>query len=294
MTNGGIPFLNILDTKLGDRGKNTIYPCIRDLVEHGLDLARFSAGEITPNRQDITQYLAAWSRHAGLSEEESSGWLIDYCIDMLSSLSTRSPAAIRHSTKSNLRYIYRSAVPFLCECANNRFHAHCSSDCRVYADMQAKLRAKASEALHPRPVAQAPWMELVLPVKEVYLEQFQTGLRLALDEVQKGTKMRRIVEVLNDRGLKTRTGRKWQYAILRNELLKLKNSYVPPQDGCKGACLPECSDAEQDAPQNDRPTRRVGDAGAFPSLYSHTRTIPNDFDLRIAFYAPVRILDVSY
>src|SRR6266550_7683798 len=60
MTNGGRPFLSILDTMLGDRGRDTIYPCIRDLVEHGLDLARFSAGEITPQRQDITQYLAAW------------------------------------------------------------------------------------------------------------------------------------------------------------------------------------------------------------------------------------------
>jgi len=255
MTNGGRPFLSILDTMLGDRGKDTIYPCIRDLVEHGFDLARFSAGEITPQHQDITQYLAAWSRHAGLSEEESSGWLIDYCIAMLSSLSTRSPAAIRHSTKSNLRYIYRSAVPFLCQCANNRFRAQCSSDCPVYADMQANLRAQASEVLHPRPVARPPppLIEPVLPVKEVYLEQFQTGLLLALDEVQKGTKIRRIIELLNERGLKTRTGRKWQYAILRNELQNVKNSHVPPQDGCKGTCLPECPDAEQDAPPNDGP-----------------------------------------
>ena len=94
----------ILETILGDRGKNTFYPCIWDLVEHGLDLARFSADEIKSQRQDITQYLAAWSRHTGLSEEESSSWLIDYCIGRLSSLSTRSPAAIRHNTKSNLRY----------------------------------------------------------------------------------------------------------------------------------------------------------------------------------------------
>jgi hypothetical protein len=175
MTNGGTPFLSILDTMLGDRGTDTIYPCIRDLVEHGLDLARFSAGEITPQRQDITQYLAAWSRHAGLSEEESCGWLIDYCTIMLSSLSPRSPAAIRHSTKSNLRYIYRSAVPFLCQCANNRFRAQCSSDCPVYADMQANLRAQASEALHPRPVDRppAPLVEPVLPVKEVYLKNSQ-------------------------------------------------------------------------------------------------------------------------
>src|SRR5947207_15722449 len=124
MTNEGRLFLGILETMLGEPGKDRIYPCIRDLVKHGLDLTRFAAGETKPQRQDITQYLAAWSRHAGLTQEESSGWLIDYCTDMLSSLSTRTSAAIRHSTKSNLRYIYRSEVPFLCECANNRFRAH--------------------------------------------------------------------------------------------------------------------------------------------------------------------------
>ena len=238
MTNGGRPFLSILDTTLGDQGRERIYPCIRDLVEHGLDLARFVAGEITPQRQDITQYLAAWSRHAGLSEEESSRWLIDYCIDMLSSLSTRTPAAIRHSTKSNLRYIYRSEVPFLCECANNRFRAQCSNDCPVFADMQAKLRDRASEALHPRPIPrpQVPLIEPVLPVKKVYREQFETGLRLALEEVQKGAKMRRIVEFLNERGLKTRTGRPWKYAILRNELRNSRsnlNAETPSRTGAE-------------------------------------------------------------
>ena len=238
MRNGGRPFLSILDTMLGDRGKDRIYPCIRDLVEHGLDLARFVAGEITPQRQDITQYLAAWSRHAGLSEEESSGWLIDYCIDMLSLLSTRSAAAIRHSTKSNLRYIYRSDVPFLCECANNRFRAQCSTDCPVFADMQTKLRDGANEKLRPRPVArpQVPLIEPVLPVKKVYREQFETGLRLALEEVQKGTKLRRIVEFLNERGLKTRTGRPWKYEILHNELQNVRrnlNAETPSRTGAE-------------------------------------------------------------
>lgn len=247
---------------LGKRGEDTIYPCIRDLVEHGIVLARFSAGEITPQRQDITQYLAAWSRHAGLGEEESGGWLIDYCVAMHASTSSRTPAAIRHSTKSNLRYIYRSAVPFHCECANNRFRASCSSDCSVYAGMQARLRTQASEALHPRPVAfpQAALIEPVLPVKEVFLKQFQAGLRLALAEVQKGTKMPRIVEILNERGMKTRTGKKWQYAILRNELRNPKNSLFPPQDGCNSAGLPECHDAEQDAPPNGGSATPLGNS----------------------------------
>ena len=225
MTCEGKPFLGRLETMLGERAKATMYPCIRDLVEHGIDLARFSAGELPPQRQDVTQYVAAWSRHAGLSEEESRDWLIDYCIAMAASLTKRSPAAIRHSTKSNLRYIHRSAVPFLCQCENNRFRAYCNSACPVYGDMQANLLAQAREALNPKPLVRppTPLIEPMLPVKKLYLEQFKTGLRLALDEVQKGTKMGRVLEILSERGFKTRTGRKWSYAILRNELQKLKS-----------------------------------------------------------------------
>ena len=233
MTTVEMPFLIRLNTLPGDRGKDTIYPCIRDLVAHGLDLARFAAGEFPPSRQDLTQYLAAWSRHAGLSEEESRGWLLDYCVAKLAALSKRTPAAVRPSTKSNLRYIYRSAVPFRCRCANNPFKADCRNDCPVYADMQAKLRADAAEALNPKPLTPppAPLPEPVLPVKQANREQFEAGLRLALEEIRQGTKMRKIVELLNERGLKTRTGREWKYAILRNELLNWERAQVPPPAG---------------------------------------------------------------
>lgn len=244
-----------LDTLLGDRSKDTLYPCIRDLVAHGLDRARFAAGEFPPSRQDLTQYLAAWSRHAGLSEEESSGWLLDYCVAKLAALSRRTPAAVRHSTKSNLRYIYRSAVTFRCQCANNRFRAVCRTDCPVYADMQAKLRAEAAEALNPKPLTPppAPLPEPVPPVKQANLEQFQTGLHLALQESRKGTKLWQIVELLNERGLKTRTGRKWKYAILRNELLNWERTKVPPPAGKPSAGLPEGPAADPTAPTDAAP-----------------------------------------
>ena len=152
---------------------------------------------------------------------------------------------LRHSTQSNLRYIYRSAVPFLCQCADNRFRARCSRDCPVYADRQAQLRAKAIEALNPKPYVRPPLPvpEVVLPVKAAHREQFETGLRLALEEVKKGTKLPRIVELLNQRGLKTKTGRQWLYATRRNELERLKQSEVPPPSDREGADGPACSDA---------------------------------------------------
>jgi len=104
--------------------------------------------------------------------------------------------------------------------------------------MQAKLRARANETLHPRPVPtpQAAVIEPVLPVKEVYQQQFQTGLRLAIDEVQKGTNLRGIVEFLNERGLKTRTGRPWKYEILLNELRNIRsnlNAETPSRTGAE-------------------------------------------------------------
>jgi hypothetical protein len=248
MPNEVTPFLNVLDKLLGDRGKATLYHCIRDLVEHGLDRTRFAAGETTPSRQDITQYLAAWSRHAGLSEVESSSWLIDYTVALLKVISRRTPAAVRHSTKSNLRYIYRSEVAFLCHGADSPFRAHCRPDCPVYADMEAKRHAKALELAQPRPLFQPPTPVVILPtVKEANREQFQTGLRVATEEVQKGTKLPRIVEILNERGLKTRTGRVWSYSTLLRELHDLNNVRVSPPAADQGVSPPEPSNPENAA-----------------------------------------------
>lgn len=216
-----------LDSVLGHRSHDTVYPCIRDLIENGLDPARFSAGEHIPHHQDLTQYLAAWSRLTGLSEEESRSWLTDYCIVTLGPNSRKTPAAIRHRTKSNLRYIYRSAVPFLCRCESNHFRARCGVECPVYAEMQEKLRVKALAALNPIPMRPAPEpivTEPYIPLKKLNSEQFKTGMSLALDEFGKGTKPLRIVEILNERGLKTRTGRTWTIANFRKELEGLKTS----------------------------------------------------------------------
>jgi hypothetical protein len=210
---------------LGAREAELIYPCILDLIENGLDLDRFPPGAATPDRQNVTQYLAAWSRHAGLSLEESRDWLMDYCVEVLSPLSRRTPAAIRHSTKSNLKYIFNSQVPFLCECEGNRFKARCSAACPVHAEMQAKLAAKANEPpFKPTPPRPAPVLEVIIPVKEANREQFEAGLAFARRQRQKGTKIKRILEKLEARGFKTRTGRKWTYEILHSELKKAGTS----------------------------------------------------------------------
>jgi hypothetical protein len=250
----GIPFLDTIQSMLGESRHPTLYPCIRDLVEHGLDRTRFAAGERTPQRQDITQYLAAWSRHAGLSDEESSAWLIGYCVAVLAPLSKRTPAAIRHSTKGNLRYIYRCSVPFLCRCEKNPFHAHCSPECPVYAEMQAHILANPDGQPRPRYRPPMPVFEPVLPVKMVYREQFETGMRLALEEVRKGTKLARIVEILKERGLKTRTGRVWVEAGLSRELRAWRRSGDAAARNDPAPGSPEHQTAQPNAAPNEPTT----------------------------------------
>jgi len=223
-------FLTALTEVLGDRGTQRIYPCIGDLVGNGLVLSRFSAGEHTPQRQDITQYLAAWCRHADLTAEECRTWLTEYCVDVLSSISKTSLSGIRHSTKSNVRYIYRSEVRFVCERKENRFKAKCSANCPAYADSGAKADHKperpSNEVRHTQVEERVE--TTVLPVKAIYREQVEQALEFMRLEVKNGTKRKRILQLLDERGLKTRTGRKWTYSILQFELAKMKKAHDDP------------------------------------------------------------------
>ena len=221
-------FATTLATMLRERGEDAIYPCIQDLLDNGLTLGRFSPGEVKPQRQDITQYMAAWSKHVGLGDEECRSWLIEYCVVILSPLSKTSLSGIRHSTKSNIKYIYRSDVPFVCEHENNPFRAKCSKECPAYAAIIPKAcdarNEKANESTSERPadIVEAP----DLPVKAIYRDQFEIALRLVHDETKKGTKKKLIVQLLNEQGLKTKTGRRWTYSILHAELKKEKGNQV--------------------------------------------------------------------
>lgn len=207
---------------LQERGVDAIYPCILDLLENGLDQARFGDGEAKPQRQEITQYLAAWSKHVGLEKEECQNWLIEYCMAMLSSISKTSPSGIRHSTKSNIKYIYKYDIEFFCKNEDNPFKARCGRDCPAYVDMMAKAferRNKVPKDFAIKPSAEVTETQFV-SVKEIYRDQFETALKLIDVEMEKKTKKKNIVRLLNEQGLKTRTGRKWTYGILFLELKK--------------------------------------------------------------------------
>ena len=114
--------------------------------------------------------------------------------------------------------------------------------------MEATLRALAAERAKPKPAVLPA--AIVPQRKQVYKEQFQIAMALALEQVQKGVRQRRIVEILNERGLKTRTGRVWTDGILRDEFNKLKSADVQPQDAPPAGAIPEGFDAaEGDAPR---------------------------------------------
>ena len=59
-----------------------------------------------------------------------------------------------------------------------------------------------------------------LSVKQKYRDQFEKALEVVQDQIKKGVAIPDIVVLLNDRGFKTRTGRKWTYSILQSELKK--------------------------------------------------------------------------
>lgn len=219
-------FLSAMRGLARERGGERVYPCIADLLEHGLTLTRFAPGKRPPERQDITQYLAAWSRHAGLSQEECRAWLIDYCGVVLASLSRRTFAGIRHSTQANIRYIYKDEVPFLCQCEKNRFKARCGPECPLYAEMQARLAANPDEPWPPRvrPRSSLVPFTPVLPVKAVHREQFEKALELIREEAAKGTSRARIFHLIQERGFKTRTGRKWTLATFYREIVTVLGS----------------------------------------------------------------------
>ncbi len=213
-----------LTTLLGESGREAIYPCIGDLVVNGLQVSRFAPSDHVPNRQDVTQYLAAWCRNARVSEEACQTWLSDYAVSTLAAVSKSSPAGIRHSTKSNVKYTYRSERPFVCALEGNKFRAECSKACRVYDEMVIRAAATAADSLtalsHPPPAP--PSVIFVPAVKDVYREQFQAARQLVSSELAKGTKKSAIRDLLEQQGMKTRTGRAWTYPILVAEIRKLE------------------------------------------------------------------------
>jgi len=206
-----------------------VYPCIGDLVSNGLVVSRFAQGEQRPNRQDVTQYLLAWLKSAEVPASAALKWAIPYSLEVLAVLSASSPSRIRHSTKSNVKYIYKSDVPFVCGLEENPFKAACHRECPVHSEMvekNEKLREEEEKKKDYEAIARKAKLEAA-PVyvpkkKEIWAGQFQKAMNHAVELADKGVSHKQIVDKLNHLGFKTRTGRDWTLGILGREFELLK------------------------------------------------------------------------
>ncbi|MBI5545967.1 MAG: hypothetical protein HY901_18915 [Deltaproteobacteria bacterium] len=211
------PQLVALEQLLGDRAGALLFPCIKDLVTHGLDLPRFGRGEGHPNRQDVTMYLAAWPKHAGLTSDIfCTSWLTGYCVAKLAAISSSSPSQIRHSAKSALKYVLGAGVPFSCRRADNPFRAHCTPGCPHHA-VANRATAAPRTAWASTPPAPVP---PVGPKKATFAARFAEAMKVAQTEIGLSKTHEAVVALLNERGFKTRTGRQWTLSILASELRK--------------------------------------------------------------------------
>lgn len=224
--------LNNLRKLFASNNDEHLFPCIRDLVANGLDLERFTDGDRIPSRQDITHYIAAWSKYVGLSSDECLEWMSEYCISVLSAISSSSKSQIRHSTKGIIKYIYKSDFTFNCLCEKNRFKATCDSKCSIYDEMsQIANRNETLDIVesHKKVNDHLVSNEIVpqkRSIKDEHKEQFDKALEVARYQLKQGVSKKEIVSLLNDRGFKTRTGRDWSYSILGIELNKLKSPFI--------------------------------------------------------------------
>jgi len=203
-----------------------IYPCIEDLVKSGLSTERFPDQDITPTRQDITQYLLTWFKSVGMDADGCREWILEYSLEVLAPLSSGSPSKIRHSTKSNLKYIFSSDVQFECDCKHNPFRAACNENCPVYREMHFKYqRRKAKEAnqtyeVEPLPQIDPDTFEFRPSVKEKYKEQYDKSVQQMAELFEKGMPLKDIVTYLNKKKLYSRTGVRWTYANLRLDAIE--------------------------------------------------------------------------
>jgi len=224
--------LNILIDILKRQAEGRVFPCIRELITEGLYPERLSPEDLKPSRHDITQFLATWFRYMDIPEEICREWMIPYCTERLSAMSSSAISQIRHNTKSNVKYIYKSQVPFKCGAKNNIFKASCAENCPLFEEMTEKHQEKMVERAEMVERGYEPERfdqkkieadnAAVGSLKEQYQEQFVKAMAFACDQVAKGVIKKHIVTLLNEKGFKTRTGRKWSQAILASEFKKVR------------------------------------------------------------------------
>ena len=160
----------------------------------------------------------------GLPQEECTDWLVDYCQEVLASISRSSLSQIRHSTKSNTKYIYRAAKSFVCYGPHNSFKAACNEACPLrheqillYQQYLQEKNAVKNYALREPPLEE----RLAQQQKEETKQKFVACTKLIQEKVAEGLNDPQIVALLAEHEYKTKNGKPWNVANLRAYIKKL-------------------------------------------------------------------------
>ncbi len=194
---------------------------LEDLLCHGPRWEHWEPFEMRPDRMILTEFLARWLKYVGLSEEEALEWLMPYCMEILKPYSKSGPSAIRHGTKANTRWVYRSPFPFDFDAIYLEVAGKTVPGQPLYKPVFERwheLLYVAKEDARKNYVP--PIIPIFVPVKKRFQEQFQKALEFARQKKSEGMRLEQITELLNNQGYLTRTGRKWTATTLHVSLRK--------------------------------------------------------------------------
>jgi hypothetical protein len=204
--------------RLLERTNRTVPFWLEDLLSRGPRLEEWQAAN-APNRVAVTEFLARWLKFAGLSQDECLEWLLPYCSEVLAVYSKSSPSSIRHGTKANTRWVYASAFPFDFEAMVRDLPEAAFQGQPSYFPVFEKWREELGQMkIKARESYVPPVLIPYVPVKERFKEQFQKAVAFARSQKADGAQLARIVELLNEQGFLTKTGRKWTMAALSQAL----------------------------------------------------------------------------
>jgi len=145
--------------------------------------------------------------------------MVGYCTDVLAPISSSSKSQIRHSTKSNIKYVYGSGVELNCRCGDNVFKATCKSTCPAYEEMLERRQDAGSFSIDKVDTKEFEKdAEPALSCKEKYRDQFIEAIRIMRMHHANNVARKEIVRILNEAGFRTRTGKLWKLGTLAYEL----------------------------------------------------------------------------
>ncbi len=229
-------YLDTLKQVLDENNKSRLFCCIKELATNGVSLERFTEGEHTPSSKDLIRFIARWFKRIRMSEGECRDWMNEYHVEILSSVYSGPGLWREEHIRSQIKSVYESDTVFDCGCENNPFKASCGRNCLVYKEMLDKWeerKARETNMSYTPRTGNKIWdMALAVPVrsvKEKYNDQFEEAVNIICDHVGRHVPRDRIVKVLNERGFKTKTGKKWTYSSLSN-VLRRRNRDVQGEE----------------------------------------------------------------